>query len=329
MENNPAPISQIFTFENIEYSLQLSIINENLILSLKPINQDFPFDYEYKSNLEGLCKINNVFLIFDSLQEIKEFLSEFISKKENVSLFDSYTNEDEEEYIRINIKYNIGKINKSIRFDLIMIITDDKKMIKYMRKKLKQIKIDKTNESFLFSFDSKLITDISQINLIKTGIKNLDNSKKIKLTLLFRASRDGDTISSFHKKVDGIAPTISLIQTKNNNYIFGGFTEHSWDSSSGCVKTNNTFMFSFNKNKIYMGKNGGQIHCAKDYGPWFCGGAGVYQDHYFNTNNSYQWGLSSNKGSFDGFEEDFELVGGTKNFTVNEVEVFKVEYINI
>ena len=60
----------------------------------------------------------------------------------------------------------------------------------------------------------------------------------------------------------------------------------------------------------------------------FFGGAGVYQDHYFNTNNSYQWELSSNKGSFDGFEEDFELVGGTKNFTVNEVEVFKVEYIN-
>ena len=104
MENNPAPISQVFTLENIEYSFQLSIINENIIISVKPINQDFPFYYEYKSNLEGICKINNVFLMFDSLQEIKEFLSEFISKKENVSLFDSYTNEDEEEYIRINIK---------------------------------------------------------------------------------------------------------------------------------------------------------------------------------------------------------------------------------
>ena len=328
MENNPAPISQVFTLENIEYSFQLSIINENIIISVKPINQDFPFYYEYKSNLEGIRKINSVFLIFDSLQEIKEFLTEFMSKQENVSLLDSYTNEDEEEYIAINIKYNIGKINKSIRFDLIMIITDHKKMIKYLRKKIKQIKIDKTNEYSLSLFDSKLITDISQINLIKSGIKNLDNSKKIKLTLLFRASRDGDTISSFHNKVDGISPTISLIQTKNNNYIFGGFTEHSWDSNSGCVKTNNTFMFSFNKNKIYIGKNGGHIHCTKDYGPWFCGGSGVYQDHYFNTNNSYQFELSTNKNYFDGFTEDFELVGGSKNFTVNEVEVFKVEYIN-
>ena len=136
MENNPAPISQVFTLENIEYSFLISIINENIIISVKPINQDFPFYYEYKSNLEGICKINNVFLIFDSLQEIKEFLSEFISKKENVSLFNSYTIEDEEEYITINIKYNIGKINKSIRFDLIMIITDHKKIFPLFKQKI-------------------------------------------------------------------------------------------------------------------------------------------------------------------------------------------------
>ena len=280
-------------------------------------------------NLENLYKINKTFFIFDSLQEVKEFLTEFISKRENVSLLESNTKENEEEFITINIKYNIGKIIKSIKLNLMLIITDDKKMIQYLTKKLNQIKIDKEKEkeSLLSFFGSKLITDISQINLIKTGIKNFDNSKKIKLSLLFRASRDGDTINAFHNKVDGISPTISLIQTKNNNYIFGGFTDHSWDSSSGCVKTNNTFMFSFNKNKIYVGKNGGLIHCSKDEGPWFCGGSGVYQDHYFNTNNSYQWELSKNKNCWEGFTEDFELVGGGQNFTVNEVEVFKVEYI--
>ena len=85
-------------------------------------------------------------------------------------------------------------------------------------------------------------------------------------------------------------------------------------------------MFSFDKNKIYVGKNGGTIHCASDHGPWFCNGAGIYLDNYFKTNNSFQWDLNTNKNCFDGFTEDFELVGGIKNFTVNEVEVFKVEY---
>ena len=76
-----------------------------------------------------------------------------------------------------------------------------------------------------------------------------------------------------------------------------------------------------------MGKNGGHIHCTKDYGPWFCNGSGVYQDNYFNSKNSYQWELYINQSYFEGFNENFELVGGIKNFTVNEVEVFKVEYI--
>ena len=94
--------------------------------------------------------------------------------------------------------------------------------------------------------------------------------------------------------MDGISPTISLIQTKNSNYIFGGFTNYPWNSSSGCVKTNNTFMFSFNKNKIYIRKNGGSIHCAAYCGPWFCGGSGVDGDNYFTSNKSYQWELSNN-----------------------------------
>ena len=315
----------VITLENIDYLMQISIEKDNIILSAKPVDPNIPFYYIYQSNLEDLYKINKIFLIFESLEEIKEFLIEFISKKENISFIeDSNTNEEEEEKIIIEIKYNIGKIIKSIKFTLYRIISDEKKMIKYLTKLLHKYK---PKNSQILPYDSKLITNISQIDLIKTGIKNFDNSKKIKLTLLFKASRDGDTISAFHNKVDGISPTISLIQTKNNNYIFGGFTDHAWDSSSGCVRTNNTFMFSFNKNKIYLGKNGGSIHCTKDYGPWFCGGSGVYGDNYFKSNNSYQWELSTNQSVFNGFTESFELVGGIKNFTVNEVEVFKVEYI--
>ena len=33
-------------------------------------------------------------------------------------------------------------------------------------------------------------------------------------------------------------------------------------------------------------------------------------------------GNTTNQNSFNGFTESFELVGGIKNFTVNEVEVF-------
>ena len=52
-------------------------------------------------------------------------------------------------------------------------------MITYLTKLLNVYKMN----SNILQYDSKLITNISQIELIKTGIKNYDNSKKIKLKL--------------------------------------------------------------------------------------------------------------------------------------------------
>ena len=319
MSNNQTANESIppIIIENTNFNFDISIGNDTINISLKPVDKEIPFYYNYESTLEDLVKTNKIFAVFNNLEEVKKFLYFFVSKKENIKI-----NEENDEKIIIQINYLLGPINKSLEITFEKKITDDKKMITYLTKLLNVYKMN----SNIAQYDSKLITNISQIELIKTGIKNYDNSKKIKLSLLFRASKDGDTIKAFHDRVDGISPTISLIETKTN-YIFGGFTDHAWDSKSGCVNTNNTFMFSFNKKKIYIGKNGGQIHCTNDYGPWFCGGSGVYKDNYFKENNSYEWELKTNMGYFDGFTEEFELVGGVKNFMVNEVEVFKVEYI--
>ena len=112
---------------------------------------------------------------------------------------------------------------------------------KAINKKKSNIKVSKPNDLKQI-FDSKLITNINQIELIKTGIKNFDKKKKIKIKLLFRASRDGDNNKSYHDKCDGIAPTISVIKTKTG-YTFGGYTDCVLNSTSGCTKTNNSFIF--------------------------------------------------------------------------------------
>ena len=186
-------------------------------------------------------------------------------------------------------------------------------------------KLDNCFNIYLNILESKLITTIEQLELIKTGIINNDNEKKIKIKLLFRASRDGDNNKSYHDKCDGISPTISIIKTKTG-YTFGGYTDCSLNSTSGCVKTNNSFIFSFDKMKIYKGVNGGYFHCGTDCGPWFCGCIGVDGDNYFKTENSYQWEINKFK-FFEGFTEEYELVGGIRHFSVEEVEVFKVEII--
>jgi hypothetical protein len=48
--------------------------------------------------------------------------------------------------------------------------------------------------------------------------------------LLYRASKNGWTCSNFHNCCDNKGPTLVVI--KYGNYIFGGYTEESWDSKS-------------------------------------------------------------------------------------------------
>ena len=54
------------------------------------------------------------------------------------------------------------------------------------------------------------------------------SSQEGKWKLLFRGSRDGFQAQTFHSKCDNKGPTVTIM--KSGNYIFGGFTEKSWDS---------------------------------------------------------------------------------------------------
>ena len=45
--------------------------------------------------------------------------------------------------------------------------------------------------------------------------------------LIYRASRDGWNSSNFHAHCDNKGPTVSVV--KSGNYIFGGYTEQSWN----------------------------------------------------------------------------------------------------
>ena len=63
-------------------------------------------------------------------------------------------------------------------------------------------------------------------------IKNWINpDKKIEGELLYRLSRDGDQISTFHSLCDNKGATLTLFETKEGNK--GGiYTPLSWDSNS-------------------------------------------------------------------------------------------------
>ena len=170
-----------------------------------------------------------------------------------------------------------------------------------------------------------IYTNEKEINLIKSGIFKINN-KKLKLKLIYRASRDGDNPKDFHSKCDGIEPTISIFKT-TNGFTFGGYTDKGWDNKSSDLKTSNTFLFSFNNKKIYPGINGGQIYCSSTHGPWFSYALGVLNNNFLNHEETNQFEYNSVKAHWNNFNKDYELTGGIKNYKVMELEVFKVEFI--
>ena len=81
--------------------------------------------------------------------------------------------------------------------------------------------------------DIKVFKTEEEINFIKKCIynklyKNLNQNFTFKL--LYRATRDGDKASTFHKNCDGICPLLLLVKTKKE-IRFGGFTETYFEST--------------------------------------------------------------------------------------------------
>ena len=50
--------------------------------------------------------------------------------------------------------------------------------------------------------------------------------------LLWRGTRDGFKVSTFHKLCDGKANTLTLIKS-THGHIFGGYTSLPWSSNAG------------------------------------------------------------------------------------------------
>ena len=179
------------------------------------------------------------------------------------------------------------------------------------------------NFLYKIDIDSKIIKSIKELDLIKDTLRNI-YKKDTKFKLLFRASRDGETVKSFHEHCDSIPNTLSIWQGIKG-YTFGGYTESVWDSYSGHKYGNNQFLFSLDRMKVYMGKNGStSICCGTNYGPYFCGSCGMY-DNYFSKNNNDEQNSSGKP--YNNFTEEYELTHGDVHYYGKEVEVFQVIFI--
>lgn len=176
-------------------------------------------------------------------------------------------------------------------------------------------------------FDSKILVSLEE------DLLNLCEFKlNLKLVLLYRGTKHGFGASDFHSKCDNIPKTLTLVKSTNGN-IFGGYTENTWDMSGESKPDANAFIFSLvnNENKPVKVNVANEhvlraISCFAKFGPIF-GGDDICINDNSNASNTniadfshyyvldqYPWGSTQAK----------SFLVGSKNFTVEEIEVFQI-----
>ena len=169
------------------------------------------------------------------------------------------------------------------------------------------------------SIDSNIINNNRDYKLsLKTWI---NPNQIIKTELLYRLTRDGELISTFHKKCDNISPTLVIVESFDG-YKFGGYTTCTWDKKGSGKNDDKTFLFSLNKNqkfdKKYNQYSNRDIYSGSSWnGPYF-----GYYDLYFCNSMKICYSFKSSQYSF---LNDKDLANNKENsFEVKEVEVYKL-----
>ena len=233
------PFIHHYNLNNMNYEIELNTSSKSdlyiKVTNKSKIENSF---FIYESSIENLYKIDKYFTFFENIKEVKENLNEILSDKECFKL-----KVENENLISIILKANIGKQTKNIVFSLtkkeinndnlikelinkINFLENENKLIKNKFKEFEDLFHEEILEKKIMKECLKgdsitTLTKFKDFKLIKDGIvqrlKLYD--KNIQLKLIFKSSRDGYTSQDFHKFCDGKGPTISIIETKDNNIL--------------------------------------------------------------------------------------------------------------
>ncbi len=182
----------------------------------------------------------------------------------------------------------------------------------------KEIEIENDKKNNEINIDSNIINNNTSY---KRNLKDwINKNENIRTDLLYRLSRDGDSVKTFHELCDNISPTLVLTESNNGN-IFGGYTTCKWDCNGGDKKDGKTFLFSLTKNKIFKKRedriNERDIYCNSIYGPVF-----GYSDFHFCQTLKKGYSYASYN-----FLYNKDLADNKENqFDVKEVEIYKVSF---
>ena len=180
---------------------------------------------------------------------------------------------------------------------------------------------------FYRSFDSVILTGSTQGDQLKSLI---GFDQKL-FSLLYRGTRDGKRSFDFHRKVDGVNKTLTIIKS-SNGFIFGGYTETFWYSRANYVYDTQAFIFTLTnpyntplKHNIKRSCQNVAFYDQWNYGPTF-------GNHDIHVQNNFGTGSFIQTNCYDPCPNNIPRGAYYNNydsqFTPVEIEVFAVKSIN-
>ena len=258
---------------NNEQYLAKLILSDKIEINLNKKDAISSILYNVSLTLEDLGKINKIFKMCDTLEEAYNTL-EKIFLKEKVTLhilnnniscgfkMNSPTGDEFEIMIPLHKKEmdkseindklcdEINKLKKRIKF-LENENENFKNTIKNLESRLKKIEDKNYIYEFFENFDTNIIKTNEEKKFIGSMIKDKFPDKNCNFNLLYRATRDGDAISTFHSKCDNKKQILVFYHTIKG-VKFGGYTDIGFDCSNQYKTDLKSFLFQIKKKKFIM-----------------------------------------------------------------------------
>ena len=320
------------------FYINFSNQGDHLLISAHYVSNNSKVKFESKFELSYIKNVK-LFVLYDTLDEcLEEIFSGINTGKSYLVEEDSYINiyiplnniKFNEIMFKVDLKNEIDLVNNEKIIELKKVIKEQNKEIINLKEKVEQLEIvvnellsfkKEISGKISFKITSKILDTYTYIFLLKNWINTYNNfNKLIKSKLLYRLSKDGESVDTFHKLCDNITPTLILIETTGGRK-FGAYTTWTWSQTKGGKKDGKTFLFSFDEKKMYKKKKDCEkerdIYNRKDAGPIFGG-----NDLYFYQTLKKGYSLSPFY-----FLEKNDLAKNTNDdFDIKEIEIFMLGF---
>jgi hypothetical protein len=149
--------------------------------------------------------------------------------------------------------------------------------------------------------------------------------------LIYKATRDGFPSTDFHRCCNNQGPTITVIQSNDGGYLFGGYTSISWNTRQNYVQDDdNPFLFTLTNpyeippTKYTVKLRNHAIYDHLNYGPTFGAGHDIYVSSHSQTNKNSSFNFPHSYS--DTTRRGSMTFTGNKNFQSNDIEVYRLAH---